>query len=735
MLPDGGLIRNATSPRPLHALLTRDFPELVEQAAYYTYGQRKVRQAGNLRFLELSWLDVSPGFFEIFPLGSVSFDSYDSMALNTNALASVASGGTALGTFVEAEGKGLLKLTAIVSPFPENSTINGSAFTPLKPLENPESAEHWFQFSGFTYVRLKPGVLISDLLGLMAQRTDSWIQLQPGAPRPSSIIRFEAQRVDEVRFAKDLSGEVVQPGDIRLVRAGYVALAFLAVILLFNGISIVKVSSRKHSLEASLERLFGIGPLRMLGRSALWIGALSAGGITVGALVFTMTPLSLPRASMSAIDPHAGGVVLAIFVAIIGAHVCAAFFFRVRNSMCFIYSEDVSPGWFRGLAGIFLETSLAAGIALMAATSVAELLGLEIVDLGFDQDNLIVIRARQDGGFQDIAALKHALELEPGVAAAAAASTYPLSYQTAVGEAHLPELEGGKPVDLFAADGDLDRALGLHLKAGRFLGADRVADIVHDDRGSVVITEKLAHSLLRHAGPVDDVLGREIALPTGFALLRLRVVGVVADFQVGIGSSDRPAVIYDDPRERVLVLVRGNRELDGPEQLNLLASRIADEIMGEDRWDSVEPSRVWTDILGKAQSRMYLLTGGMLVSGFLLWVGLLAVFRIHLDGSIKEVGLRVLFGAPTWSALLRVTALISCGFATALGLGLFVGQFYLLDAAGLDAPEPFSHLATVLAGSGVLASALAVIYAGLRRKPPLAALQDGGGAATLRSRW
>ncbi len=728
--PNGGMIRNATSPRPLHGLIKHDFPHIVEASAYYTFALRRVRRQGDEHYVELPWLNVSPNFFDVFPLGSAPLNGRDDVALDSDVSESLL-GGLSAGSIIDVEGMGVAKVREIVAPFPHNSTVKGSAFAGLDVMESPESPEHWFQFSGFTYVRLKSPELIDDLLAAVAQATDRWIELGPSGPKPSSIIRFEAQRVDDVRFAEGLAGEVVAPGDARLVKAGHIALGFLVVIVLFNGVSIAEAASRARRLEAGLEWLFGVSVLRVLGRCAAWVGTLCVIGILISALLLVAIRLPWLHDAILPVVAKDFGAVLLIVFAMISVHIASATWYSLRAGHAFRHGAEWSPSWSRGLVGVFAEAVLAAGIGLVAATAMTDFLRLATEDLGFDNKDIFVVKTTRGTDAQELIALKRALVEETDVSDAAVASTYPLSNATAIGQTYWIDPDNAIPVHLIAADGDFGRTLGLRLTQGRFLDSERTADVVIDDRGSVVITEGLAQVLGRLVGSRNGVLGQEVVVQTGIAALRLEVVGTVADFRVGVGKSSRPAVIYDDPRERSLVLFRANREDIDLEQFGQRASQTADGILGEERWDGVNVAQVWGSVLEEAGNRAYLLAGGTLVASLLLWAGLLAVLNIYVGGNMEELGLRVTFGASNWSALVSVTGLISTSFLAAIVVGLVAGHFCLLQVAGLDSSGVGSYVATACAGLAVLLCSLAVILPRLRGKSPAVVLSNND----TRYRW
>ena len=713
--PNGGSIRNATSPEPLHQLIWRDFPHIVDAVAYYRFLHRRMRQQSGADYMELPWLEVSDGFFELFPLTETALEDGSSVILDANAAASF--GRLASGSIVEVEGLGPARVQEVVQPFPANSTVAGSAFSLLPPMTSPESSGHWFEFSGFTYIRLKPNQTIDQLLELVAENVDRWIRQEPGAPPASSLLRFEAQRADEVHLAKSLGGEIVRSGDPALVYAGYIALGVLAIVILFNGISLARVSVNERSLEAGLEYFFGMSAWRKILRSIVRVGSMAVAGAALLLILLSISSMTGIDRVISMITPEVMGWFCGCGIMMVVVHVAAVAFFDLGVGDGFSRAENHAEKYlhYSSLAGIFVETMFAAALTLGATGVWVQFLLTAIGDVGFDNQQYFVVKPKGDVSPSEISSLKNALMGRPEISSASSSSTYPLAATTAVGTAYWVDPQEGIPVNLVVADGDLDATLGLRLANGRFLDSNRLADQVQENKGSVVVTESLIRFLPQQSD--GGIVGRTLSVLMEEGEKELDVVGVIEDFQIGNNRSQRPSVIYSNPQEKSLVLFDLKNGRSGSDPLGFPVAKLLDEVLGEGRWEGINAGRLWDDFMKTGMERVFLLFGGVLVAGVLLFTSLASAFNNHVGGNISEIGLRMVFGASPLAALFRVTASISASFLLAVAFGLLAGQMLVLPAMQLDAANSPSYLVVAIAMILVLASSMIRTSRKLRLAP------------------
>jgi predicted permease len=303
-----------------------------------------------------------------------------------------------------------------------------------------------------------------------------------------------------------------------------------------------------------------------------------------------------------------------------------------------------------------------------------------------------------------------ALAATPGVASAAVTNLLPLNGQTWIDAVHLegdtrPAMQQPQTNVRFVSPGYF-KTLGIPLPAGRSFRDD-------DNNNAVIISAHLAATLW----PGLDAVGRKVFRSEGKDLEEFVVIGVAGDARTDVDQhpvSVLYRVLKAWPMAELSLAVR----LDGSPATALPAIRRA--IQSVDADVPLQPFRTMNDIFSSAVAQrrfqMRLVAVFALSALTLAALGIYGVVSHSVSQRIRELGIRVAFGAPP-DALSRLVLRqnlkpIALGLLAGLVAALLGGQ---LLASFLYETNPRDPLSLMLVALLLLAVAVLACWLPARR--------------------
>jgi predicted permease len=327
---------------------------------------------------------------------------------------------------------------------------------------------------------------------------------------------------------------------------------------------------------------------------------------------------------------------------------------------------------------IGIEVALAIIMVAGAALMTRSLSHLLAVDLGFDPDRYLTLKAEPlepQARHQYYPALLQQLGQLPDVEIAGAVDNAPLADGITMGGFRRGDAELQMVTIQTTLPGYFE-ALGLPLRAGRtFTDHDRTA------AGAIVISEAAARLFFSDQTAIGQRLERVMAQPRTF-----EVIGVVGDVKhFGPQSRGDPAVYQVVPQveapgfpaQPLTVLVRprpGAKQL--PDRLRSVAEAVGPKVIV----DGVKRGSDWLDrrvALTRHRTTLLGLLGGL---GLLLaLIGVFGMTSYAVARRTREIGIRVALGASSQSVVSAVLrdAVIPIVIGVAAGTG---GSIYATAA-------------------------------------------------------
>jgi len=391
---------------------------------------------------------------------------------------------------------------------------------------------------------------------------------------------------------------------------------------------------------------------------------------------------------------------------------------------------------------VVVEVALSLVLLVGAGLMVRSLWKLQTIDPGFDQHNVLTMNvqvnkklfadATQESQFFD-QVLDRVRSL-PGVESAGAVDNLPLN-----GGSNQPVAVEGRPavalseqpeVSVRVATAGYFKAMRIPVLQGRTIGPD--------DRAGSAPVVVISQSMAKQFWPNGDAIGHHVKL-SFFPDRDRQIVGVVGDVkQTGLDSSAGIATLYW-PAAQTLASTQGPwraeplslavRTTVAPGTLATAVTDAVHQINKDVPVDNVLTLEEFVDeTLTRQSSNMQLLTIFGLLALVLCTVGIYSVLAYSVKRGMKEIGLRIAFGATRRDVLQFV---VGQGIKpTAIGIGIGLAAAYLLSRLmtsmvyGVTSRDTMTYVAvTALL---VLVAFLASLVPALRaaRISPLAVIRD-----------
>lgn len=565
---EGKQSQMAVTPPAYGPTLRANFPEVQQMVRLFALGNKPLVTYQDKKFFETDILLADSTFFDVFsfPLtrgnpaqvlrGANTLVISESMARKyfgdqdpINKQLIIAGGGTIP-----------FRVTGVMKDLPAQSHLNVNAvgsFSTLKSLVETGRLENWRWQQFYTYVVLPQGYdparLRAKLPALLARYA------QPELDRIGLTYQSRLQPLLDVHLrSSDLEYDIVQKGNIRYVYALIVIALFALLIACFNFMNLSTARSLTRAKEVGLRKAVGAHRGQLMGQFIGESLLLTTFAMLI-ALVITGLSLSvfgnwvgktLSLASMTQ-PQFLAGLVLAILVVGCLAGIYPAFFLSgFRPVQVLTGSRISSPR--KGAVSLrktLVVLQFTASTVLIISTAVVftQLRYIQQKDLGFADEQAIVLPLRNEAMQKGYEALKTDLLRNPGIRAATAC--YGIPGGTFAGDGiRLPGKDEEITTNMFLIDPDYIPTMGMRLVSGRNFSRTYGTDI----NEGFVLNETAVRTF--GFGSPQQALGKEIlwnkwvpGSPTD-TLKRGRVIGVVQDFNYkSLHQKIEPVVMHVFP--------------------------------------------------------------------------------------------------------------------------------------------------------------------------------------------
>ncbi len=699
--------------------------KVFDAVSVYSGGEVGVQLRDRAEFTGVFW--VNPEFFTIFGQTPGAFSDSSAVVGEAFAARNFGDPQRALGQSIRVENRVYEIASVLKGPrFPADAEIWLSA--PYVPQNLNRTAYNYRAVA-----KLKAGVSLDQA---RANLNNIGAQLALAFPKSNDGKTFVP-----VSLREQLTGSVQS---MLYLLLGAVLLVLLIACANVSNLLLARATVRAREISvraalgasrAAIVRMLVIESITLATLGGL-LGIVLASWGTRALLRFA--PPNLPRAD----EIHLDYAVLAFAM---GLSLLSALVFGVLPAMQASRVEFSSRGVLRGGAHRLRNSLVVAEIALsfVLATGAGlffrSFLALNAVDMGFRQDNVLVMYAhapaKELNEYVNVAhsfvdKLLPTLSAMPGVQATAAVmglptgqygsnGSYAVTGKQVLGEGEkLPESNWSlSSPNYFAA---------MHIPLLR--GRDFTAQDQYGTQGVVIVSESAARQSL----PGEDPIGRQLICGLDAVTAKpMTIVGVVGDVrQDSPGSPPQPTLYM--PMEQhpyhsneLQVIVRTG---SAPAAMTATVRKAAHDLNPEMAVKFTTMEEMVSDSIAAPRFRTFLASTFALLALLLAMAGIYGVMSYVVTQRRSELGLRMALGAGRGDViglvLSRASLLAVIGLAIGAGLSLAVSRWIGSMLFGLKATDPATYAMVLISVGGIAMLAAAGPAWRASRIDPMVALRE-----------
>ncbi len=661
----------AVAQIPLAEELRDNYPEVKNAVRFFGLG-RNLYKNGDSQFYEEDFYLADSTVFDMFSYEflagdpSTSLDNPFSVVLTEKiAKKYFASASAALGQSIQNPQGEEFKVTAILKDVPLNSHFRFDAL--VSRSSNPGYNGDWGNFGVFTYLQLPEGYDLSKMQASLDKVIKE--KVDPIFEQYGIKIRYELQKITDIHLHSKIQDEAEAGGDISYIYIFAAVAAFMLIIACINYMNLATARSANRSKEVGIRKVMGsqrrqlvmqfitesmVISLIALAVSLILIYALLPGFNTLSNKELPFSYILQPSVILSLV-----GIIL--FVGIVGGSY-PAFYLSGFNPVSVLKGKLAARGGSVIFRKALVVAQFAISIFMLISTLVVfdQLQYIRNKDLGFDKARVIRLNLSERDMQAKSQVLVERLKQLPEVTGVGMANASP---GQGIGKLLLKvEDEEGKltdrGIDLFQADFDFVKTMGMEIVTGR----DFSRDIVSDTTFAVLVNEAMVRRMAW-----KNPLGKKFIFqgggPNGTDIEK-HVTGVVKDYhQNSLYDEIEPLMIVLDKNQNYVFV----RTTEGDVRKSIAAV--------EQGWKDVFPNasfeynfldQDFNSQYKADEKRSQIFTAFSGLTILIACLGLLGLSAFTTEQRTKEIGVRKVIGA----SVNGLVVLVSKEFFILVGIGM-----------------------------------------------------------------
>jgi len=708
-------------PGPLGPLLKETFPEVANATRLRSRGDLSVAQ-GEEKIELRQTIYAEPDFFKIFTARVLQGDREKmleppySLVLTDESAKRLFGSEDPVGKIVMVNQKDPYTVTGVIKKFPPNSHLQFDALVSLATRQKANGdVDIWMGFNFPTYLELRPGASIADLIPKFQK------VLEDNLPAAIKALNVKTELgltpLPRIHLYSQSENEFIPPGNPAYIRILTLISFFILLLAGINFVTLSTARAGRRAKEIGIRKVLGAERRRLIAQFLGESVMLSLISLTAAiGLIYLLLPVfNRLIAQNLSFQPFQGIFVL---LGLLGLALAVGLLAGIYPALVLsgfspqsTLKSQTGAGRKRGiLRGGLVTFQYVVSIALICCTLIVheQLRFLRNYDLGYDKDQLAAIPLVVGPNAERPEVLKSEVLKIPGVERAVLCDSVPARDNNETIFRFEGVAAGDRQVlPRVKTDGDYLSTLGLTLAAGRDFDKTRPAD-----RTAVLLNE----TLVRKLGWTEP-LGKTIHMTDtddkmGFTETPLTVIGVVKDFNFeSLHTPLRGQVILNQDKDFSTLLVK------------LRANAIQETMTRLGRvWKSLEPNRPFTYVfLSENFDRLYRTDQRLgqvfifftLLALFVAGLGLFGLAAFTAERRTKEIGIRKVLGA----SISDIIGLLTRDFVRFVLLANLIA-WPVAYVAMKSWTRSFAYRAEfnplLFAGAGAAALLLAVLTVGLR---------------------
>lgn len=684
----------AKSPSAWGPALAQEFPEIEEITRVRPPASSWLIRYGEKRFYEDNFVFADSTVFKVFTIPLVQGNAHTaltephSVVLSASMAQKYFGDENPIGKVITGDDKYEFSVTGIMRDLPDNSHFRFdflASFASLAPngLYGEPSTMQNHYISLFTYILLRKGAVPEDLERKLPGFLDK--HLSERLESLGIVMTPFLQPLTSIHLHSNLIGEFESNSKIMYVYMFSILVGFVLLIACVNFMNLSTARSARRAHEIGIRKVLGVKRNQLIsqfmGESILY--SLIALIVAMGLVHLFLPQFNHLSGKTLEINYSSTWLVPTLISIAIATGIVAGGYpsfvlssFRPVAVLTGALKAGASHSSLRKLLIIF---QFVVSIVMFVGTGVVldQMNYMQEKNLGFDEENVVVVRLPNPEAVQRYPAFKNAVLQYPEVLDVSSGSSVP-GYDADLSVIQPEGFQEDQHVSVRTiwADFDYIETLGIEVKSGRSFSRDRPSDA-----NAILINETAVSAF-----GWDDPIGKTFRYPgpRGFSP-PFEINGVIADFHnQSLHQPIEPLMIMASPWSYTYVLVRldGNNESRGLEIL-------------KDQWGRTYPEHPAMDFtfLDENLDQLYdteqrlgsVFIAGATLSILIACLGLLGLSSFMAEQRIKEIGVRKVVGASIANIVLLLskdlTIFILVAFAIGAPIGYFGLQVWLEDFA------------------------------------------------------
>jgi putative ABC transport system permease protein len=717
----GGFLDQAITAAPMAKAMVNDYPEVLEATRVSRMGSWLIRFGEN-RFNEDGVLFADSTFFNVFDFKLLKGDPKTALERPKSIILSEEYARKYFGSkdpmgqrmSVEAD-TNLFTVTGVVQNVPENSHMKFDILASLSSYPLQANSQQWISHNFYTYIVLKDGTDIDQLQAKFQGMVEKYVGPQlkqilgitvEDFKKAGNDFRYVIEPLKDIHLKGATQYNLEPQGSLTTVYIFSIVAMLILVIAVINYVNLATAKSAGRAKEVGVRKVAGAsrpGLIVQFLSESLMIATVSA--LIALLLLFVLShpfnQLVGKEISINIFKNITGVICFAglIFIVGISAGFYPAFVLASFNPRE-VLKGTMNPGSIskklRGLL-VIVQFTISIVIIIGSITVSNQLNFMTKKDIGFDKENLIIIR-RLDAFPQQMKSFRDQLLQIPGVEKAGFSSAVPgVPFNN---NAFFKDNDPEKSTYLLNQNEvsyDFPQAMGVKLVAGRFFSAEYSTDST-----AVLINEAAVKSL-----GLTDPVGKFILQPQGpQQFRRMEIIGVMKDFNIeSIHKAITPVCFtvlnYGGGDQYAAVRLTGNnitetiRKIEQTWQTFTTKQPFQYEFFS-DSWNNLYSSEMRT-------GKIFLVFSVLAV--FIACLGLIGLVTFITNKRTREIGIRKTFGASNQSVLIllskEVVMLIVVSSLIAYPVAYFGSVYWLEGFAQKVGINPLIYILATLVGVAV----------------------------------
>jgi putative ABC transport system permease protein len=657
----GGVLDQAVTAAPMASAILNDYPEVLAATRVTQMGAWLIRFGEN-KYNEDGVLFADSTFFKVFDFKLLKGDPNTalvrprSMVLTEKYAKKYFGKQDPMGQKMIVEADSVLyTVTGVVQDVPDNSHIKFDMLASMSTYPGQANNQNWVSHNFYTYIVVKDGTDIVALQKKFQEMVTKYV-----GPQLQQILGYS---IDDFRKAGNDFSYVLEPlkdlhlkgatqynlepnGSLTTVYIFAVIAILILIIAIINYVNLATAKSAGRAKEVGVRKVAGAYKsgliIQFLGESLIIV---TTAALIAVLLVYLFTPsfnqLIGKELSVSLFDNAVSVLSLIALVIIVG--ISAGFypsFVLASFNPVEVLKGTLNPGSMsKNLRGILVVFQFTVSIIIIIGSTIVynQLNYMTKKDLGFDKENLVIIR-RPDAFWRQKEAFRNQLLEIPGVEKVGFSRQVP-GYNFSNNAFFNDEDPEKKTYLLQQAQVSFDfpEALGVHLVDGRFFSREFSTDSL-----AVLINEAAVKSL-----GLTNPVGKYILQPRGpQQFQKLKIIGIMKDFNI---TSMHKAI---DP---VCFTVLGPGGGDQFATVRLKGNNVKSTLKAiEDKWQTFTTQQpfqydfftdIWNNLYASEMKTGKIFILFSILAILIACLGLIGLVTYITNKRTREIGIRKTYGA------------------------------------------------------------------------------------------